>query len=364
MAWFHCGRCASLFRAEAGNQDDRRCSSCGGDPVLGVEAEAASGTAVKTARDPMLRVKMAAVEKPAVFKREARHQKKSRFVIKLLVVWALLMGVLALCSKFFWSDEPQQVERGVGSHVSVSDSDALLLEKEYPKCVQAMSGFVSAGAPEQKNQFVLTPLDTAGRMARFYQANPINSIDPMSVRGVSNGVITLENGVRVIETRWTVSDGRTIDAVFAEEKGEWRLDWEDYVRYGDEPWALFLTGTDDAEGDFRLFAREREAGGNGSGRNLRIHLHAPVFGKPGEAGEASHEFVVDQLSPEGQMLLAAFKKRAAGGRIYESKLETLDPGNMIRVRAKISRKNGINGRDFKITKLEACHWLSTSDAKR
>jgi hypothetical protein len=357
MAWFHCGRCASLFRAQAGDIEDRRCSSCGENPVLAPDIQPVPAAGMKTARDPMLRVKMAEVEKPTIFKREIRQHKGRHFTLKLVVVWALLMAVLAICSKLFWSKESQEA-RTESSQLSVADRNSLILEKEYPKCVQVMSGFISAGTPEAKNQFVLNPLDTVRKMARFYHLNPIESIDPMSVRGVSNGLITLGNGTRLIETRWMVSDGRIIDAVFAQQDGEWRLDWEDFVRFSDEPWALFLAGTEDGEGEFRLLARERDGGERGSVGNLRIHLHAPVFGKPGEAGEASQEFVIDQLSPEGQMLAAAFKERAAGSRIHASKLETLDPGNMIRVRVKVSRKNGVDGRDFKITRLEACDWLA------
>lgn len=362
MAWFHCGRCASLFRAQAGEGVDRRCSSCGEDPVLGTEAEVPSGAAVKEARDPMLRVKMAEVEKPKVFKREVRHQKGKYFVLKLFMVWALLMGALALCAKLFWSNDPKISQR-TETKQNGPDRDAMLIEKEYPKCVRAMSGFIAAGTPEEKNQFVLTPVDTARRMSRFYQANPMNSIDPMSIRGVANGVITLKNDVRLIETRWTVSDGRTIDAVFAQEQGEWRLDWEEYVRYADEPWALFLAGSGDADGEFRLLAREREQGERSSVGDLRIRLHAPVFGHPGEAGAVSHEFAVDQLSSDGRLLIEAFKKRAEGGRIYGSSLETKDPDGMIRVRVKVSRKEGPSGREFRLTSVEACHWLSVDDSE-
>src|SRR5690606_11647050 len=34
MAWFHCGRCGSLFRARKGDRGDRECTECGRDPSL------------------------------------------------------------------------------------------------------------------------------------------------------------------------------------------------------------------------------------------------------------------------------------------------------------------------------------------
>lgn len=363
-AWFHCGRCAALFQSEAGESEGRRCAACGEDPSLGFEAEASAVAAKAQPRDPMLRMKMAEVEKPKFFKREVRRQKGRYFAMKLVLVWAAAMAVLAVSAKLIWKDDP----RATGSHLSrnsdkgvLADRDFALLDKEYRKCLMTMSGFVSAGTPEEKNQFVRTPVETAGRMARYYAENPIHRINPADVRGTGSGVIHLNDGTRLIETRWTIADGRSVDAVFFQERGEWKLDWEEYVRYSEQPWALFVSGSGEGEGEFRLLARERSNGERRAIGNLKVFLHEPRFGNPGESGDPSPEFVVDPLSSDGRMLVEAFKKRSEGGRIYGSTLENRDPEGMIRVRARVRRMERPEGREFRIVEIKACHWLSIDD---
>lgn len=364
MAWFHCGHCGSLFRSEGGEADDRRCASCGNDPSLGLESVAAPASAGSGGRDPMLRVRMAEVEKPAYFKREVLRQKGTSPVVKIIIAWVVLMVLLAVGARLLWSGEHEvgsTTGSGAGQYERLADRDEAFLDDVYGKCLQAMSGFISSGTPEEKNQFVRNPVDTAGTMARYYQTHLVHHIDPSTVRGTGRGVIHLDDGRKLVETRWSVADGRMIDGTFFEERGEWKLDWEEYVRFGDRPWALFLTGSGDETGEFRLFARERRSGERSALGDLRIIFHEPKFGYPKEAGDASPEFVVDPLSDGGRMLGEAFAKRAKGGRVYGSTLPVLDPEEMIRVRVKVRRRETPDGREFKIEEVKACHWLSIDD---
>ena len=317
-----------------------------------------------SARDPMLRVKMAEVEKPKFHKREIKRYKGRYFVLKLVVVWALLMAVLAVAGHFYWRDKPRESRHELAEKAAkgtLADEDVALLSRAYQKCVINLSGFLAAGTPEERNQFVRTPIDTAGRMARFYQHSPLQNLDVTSVAGDGGSVIRLKDGRRLIQTRWKVKDGREFDAVFFDENGAWRLDWEEFVRYGEHPWILFLGEAGEAEGEFRLFARERLAEQRSDVSQLRIAFHASRFGRPGEFGEASPEFLVDQDSPAGRMLKEAFKARKDGGRIYGSSLPNHDPEGMIRVRVKIRKSEGSLGREFKLEEVKACHWLSIDD---
>ena len=68
--------------------------------------QAAAAPVRSSARDPMLRVKMAEVEKPKFHKREIKRYKGRYFVLKLVVVWALLMAVLAVAGHFYWRISP------------------------------------------------------------------------------------------------------------------------------------------------------------------------------------------------------------------------------------------------------------------
>ena len=364
-AWFHCGHCGSLFRSVADDVDDRRCTSCGKEPWLGMEAEPAAAANALGGRDPMLRVKMAEVEKPAFYKREVRRQKANFFVFKLIIGWAVAMALVAVGIKMF-SRETRAEEKSQIAEKAVSgtlaDADVELLHKSYPKILPAFSGYLSAGTPEAKNQFVRNPVDTAGKMARYYQLNPLGYIDPKTVKGTKVGVIHLP-GRKAIETRWESTDGRKIDAVFFEEAGEWKLDWEEYVRYSEHPWNLFLAGDGPAEAEFRLFARERLAEQRSEVSKLNIVLHAPRFGYPSDAEGASPEFLIDQDSPQGKALKAAFAARKSGDAIYSAlKMENRDPEDMIRVRVKVRRYDGTLGRELIIEEVKACHWLAIPES--
>ncbi|WAC19400.1 hypothetical protein OVA24_19410 [Luteolibacter sp. SL250] len=365
-AWFHCGRCASLFRTAAGPHLARRCTVCGEDPAIGLDPDAAAGSpkAGGGGKDPMLRLKMAEVEKPKFHKREVRRQKGRYFAMKLVLVWMLLMVALAVGGHFLWREQPREeptemVEKAARN--SLADEDFAYVNRAYGKCVANLSGFLAAGTPEVRNQFVRTPLDTARRMARFYQSNPFGTFDVKSIKGTGSGVIHLKDGRKLVETRWAAADGRSFDAVFFDEQGDWRLDWEEFVRFSEHPWLLFLSEPGDGVGEFRLFARERLSDQRNEVGDLRIALHAPRFGHPGEAGEASTEFTVDQQSESGKLLLEAFRIRKDGGRVYGSTLPNQDPEGMIRVRVKIRRADGTLGRSFTIEEVKACHWLSIDD---
>lgn len=365
-AWFHCGHCASLFRAIGGEAEDRRCTVCGEDPSIGLDAGSpvAAAPVKSNARDPMLRVRMAEVETPKFQKREVRHYKGQYFALKLVAAWALAMAVLAVIGHFYWRDKPRESKNELIEKAAVGtlgDEDLALLGRAYQKCVVNLSGFLSAGTPEERNQFVRTPIDTAGRMARFYQNNPLINLDLPTIKGTGGGVIRLKDGRRLIETRWEVNDGREFDAVFFDENGAWRLDWEEFVRYGEHPWMLFLGAGGDEEGEFRLFARERLAGQRSDISQLRIVLLAPRFGYPAETGSASPEFLIDQDSEAGRLLKAAFDARKDGGRIYGSSMANHDPEGMIRVRVRVRRSDGTLGRQFTIEEVKACHWLSIED---
>ena len=360
-AWFHCGRCGTLFKSPAGG-GDRRCTACGEDPSLGLETDQ-TPAAVKSGRDPMLRVKVAEIQKPSGRQqiREVRPEKPSYFVLKLVVGWACVMGLLAVASKFVWKEKVREDGPNYAETLtkdSSADEDVALLGRGFRECAATMGGFVSATSQEEKNQFVKDPVRTASLMARFYQLNPLSNIDPQTMRNADSGVIHVAEDVSAIETRWKTTDGREVDAVFFEEGGEWRLDWQDYVRYGDEPLSFFLGGAGEAEGEFRVFARERFAEQRSGNSSLRIVLHAPVFGRPNDAGEGSPEFIIDQDSDSGRLIKAALLERKAGRRILGSRIPSHDPDGMIRLRVKLRRIEGVAGKEFKIDKVIACHWLS------
>lgn len=310
----------------------------------------------------MMQVKMAEIDKAHAHRRGA-HRKRRRPLLKLVILWSVLMIALLFVGQKLWRGETPQrkIKSGAETNTAMMDEDAAFSSKVYPKCAKVFADYLRAESPEARNQFVHAPLDTIRMMARFYQMNPLGRYEVSKTQGAGVGVIHLNDGRRLLDTRWKMGDGSAVDAVFIDEKGEWKLDWGYFVRYSDETWLLFLADSGDGEGEFRLYARERHGESGAEGGPLRIALHAPKFGEPKEVGPSSKEFLVDQDSEAGRRLNAAFKLRKEGKRIYASKLPDQDPEGMIRVRVKIRRESKNGEKTFTIETVKACHWLSVDD---
>lgn len=317
-----------------------------------------------------------AEDEPSARKRSGRKQHRSLMIAKVLIGWIVLMTLVVLATRRFAGQEDSQT-RGQGmvsQPGAYAEEDTALLEKAIPDCGKHLAGFLAAGTPEQRNQFVHQPITTAGKMARFYAMNPIITVDGSSLKLKSEKVIKLISG-NAISTVWSVADGKTLDAVFLQEDGEWRLDWDQFVRFSDYPWPLFISGSGGDSGEFRVLARQRASTLNGDAGPLSLTLYSPRFGFPGEPGPGSPEIEVSRSSEDGRLLAAAFQSAKKGAKPFDGHMTDEDPESMIRVRVKIRRTRNEHGNfHFEVEKVIACHWitsdepgvtpLSTEDANR
>ena len=362
LFWFHCGRCGSLFQSQPGDLENRLCAKCGSAPGTGLlEAPAEV--------DPPRPV-AASIPEPRPEHREHRgkrsgkHRKNRHLMPKLVAGWTLVLALIIFGARLLWHDDaPLETPAAADKSAQAADDaeDLVFLKENAAKFIDTFSRFISATLPEERNQFVLSPVTTASRMARFYALNAPVNIDP-PVKLEESAVLKLPAG-KAVETLFKTQDGRTIDAVFRkDENGEWRLDWDHFVRYSDYPWSQFLAGGGDPEGEFRLLARERKIEERkDKDTTISLFLYAPVFGQPLETGFQSSEFLVQRDSPEGKLLEAAFKMEEAGKPVFGSKLRDLQPEGMIRVRVKVRRTDADADRDFEITSITACHWYSVDE---
>lgn len=281
-------------------------------------------------------------------------------MVKLVTAWVLVLLAIIFGAKWLWPEDavnPQSaVQKTVGKQ-EVPPEDLLLLNDAIPACSQTFSAFLTSGTPEERNQYLLNPMDTAARMSRFYTLNPLVNIDPAKLSLIANAVLHLPND-RAIETQWKSSDGRLFDAVFVKQKGEWLLDWDYYIRYSDYPWALFLAGSGGETGEFRLLARERLADERKNADSISIVLYAPRFGDSNSTGFASPEFLIPRESKNGRLLEAAFKLEKSGKRSFGVSLPGLDPEGHIRVRVKVRRSGELTEHRYELEDVVACHWYS------
>lgn len=364
MAWYHCGRCGTLFKSPAGDPNDRRCSHCGQDPSLGLPAVSTRpGTHPATQHPIVLPTRTGASK--ARKKSDSRHPKRNSLIAKILLGWLLTTALIALLIRWLWP-EVTGSNASEAARFSVQgtagDEAVVMIQKALVPCGAVLGGFLNAGTPEERNQFVLNPVTTAGRMARFYDLNPLTRINPKNVNNTVNTMLNLPDG-QALESRWITTDGRSFDCVFVKQNGEWRLDWEHFSRYCEYPWSLFLSGSGAQEVEFRLLVRERLAKEHSESSYMSLAFYAPRFGSPGQVGVASPEFVIKRDSDDGRLLAAAFKIREKGETLYGSKLPAMDPDGMIRVRVKMRRLQSDPDATpkFELAKVITCHWLATDD---
>ncbi len=351
LSWFHCGRCGALFQAEPGLNDDRVCAVCGADPCLPTLDPVTPAAAGVPAQRPAARTKRGT--------RKAGHR---HLMLKLILGWTLVLALIVIGARKLWH-KPEATDPTptlAGESIVLNEEEAALVQTAGQDCSRVFEGFLAAGTPEQRNQFVLSPVETVSRMARFYSMNPMPSISADTLNMGGSGLLRLPDG-NAYEARWESQDGRIYDTVFRRENDEWRLDWDHFARYSDYPWALFIAGSGPDEGEFRLLARERLAEEREAEPAISLVFYAPRFGSPREAGFQSPEFLIPRDSPAGRLLGAAFKLSRDGGRVFEGKLDDINPDGMIRVRVKVRRFEEDMQRKFEIIEVLACHWLSVDD---
>ncbi|WP_367870146.1 hypothetical protein [Luteolibacter sp. Populi] len=354
-AWFHCRHCGALFKAaDADKRGD--CPACGHDPVTGGEGAPDDGSpeAVRVRRK---------VRRPGASRQhqhQSRHRsregkKKARMLMFLVAGWVILVGIGAVLLKRKWPDVPpapsaDYVEKDVG----LSKDDQQFLEDHSEACADCMSGFLSTSDVAARSRHVLRAEQTVARMARYYSQNPEVPAGTQ-LELVMRNLIHTPAGPAV-EMMWKKGEGDFLESVFFQENGEWKLDWEAYVRAGSESWGLFLIGTEAGEGEFRVLARERLGAEGQSGASIGLVLSFPRPGHPGEVVSSSPEIRVTRATALGRAIEEAFAARAENRGAFGSKMSTFDPAGMVRLRVRVKR-SGEEERSFEIEELLAPHWL-------
>ena len=352
ISWFHCGRCGSLFRSPTGVSYQRLCTVCGRSPMP------EDGT--------LQRIDKATHQRgsapPSGSDRKKKKKPKYRYlngwvifsVVSTLAV--LLVLLMALRMQNFQNEQSfSSVKKEAVS--TVAAEDAAFLNQFVPLCHQTLSGFLSAVTPEERSQFVKSPVSQIGRLANFYRLNATPSIDPEALKIDQTAVLRLPDGP-AIETSWKTTDGQRLNTVFVQEDDEWRLDWNHYARYCDYPWPMFLAGGGQSEGEFRLLARERLAEERKGADTISLVFSAPQLGKLSETSLKSPEFIVSRDSKSGRLLTAAFQCAKLGKLAFDVDLKTIYPEGLIPVRVKLRRIEDADGRRFELIDLVACHWYS------
>lgn len=352
LAWFHCGRCGSLFRALPGDSPLRTCTECGRPPswfgdIVSAPRQVLQAPAVAARLSPDTAPVVAPVRpKPKV--------RKTSAVVKVIVAWILLCGGLLFMFRNHKDEAPQASVPMDRPAAGPSAEDAALLNSAISQCLPLFAGFLQSHTPEERNQYVMDPIRMAGRMAKFYNFNPLASFNLDSAACDNRELLRIGDKLAV-STLWKAEGGKEIEAVFFKQDGEWRLDWEHFVRYGDASLQMFVAGEGEETAEFRLLARERLAADRKDEKEMSLVFYSPRFGKPAETGGVSPEFLVPRDSEDGKLLAAAFRLEHKGGWPFGATIPSGDPEDMIRVRVRIRRDAD---KKFHLEKVLACHWLA------
>lgn len=361
--WYHCGRCGSLFGAEFGEDEKRVCADCGNSPKTGMWPIEEKNEAERKG-DRMAFSKQPEAIEVVDGRHAVRKKRKGNLMLKIVISWTFIM-LLAVWLRHHYGKTGSEQEAldkiALGmTKGTLADENVALLNGALPDCHRALGGFLTAGTPESRNQFVVDPIQTAGKMAAFYSFNQLPKVDVKSLRRTGQEVIQV-GGSRMILTRWQEPDGVEFDAVFRKDSGTWRLDWKHFSRYSEYPWTLFLAGDGPNEAEFRLLARQRltDLDSERIGSRLVFTMFAPVFGKPNETGMESPDFIVDRRSDEGLLLGAALADREAGRRIFGQTLPLPEADSDIRIHVRVKRSELGGIRTFTLEKVIACHWIDS-----
>ncbi len=371
--WYHCGKCGEVFKST----QDSICPACEKSPlpskkkinvnvVQGAVNEPRKEFTPNLTRDAAGAGQLVRIdthkETPGVFSSRTssdRRRKKSNPLVKFVVGWFIVVGLLAGLIKWQTSSGPTHSVAKPATDENKEnkkwDSENIdLFKQAYPSMLQTATSLFQETAPESLAQLcrqrprLSSIILNDGAKASFFK--------PESIEMVEQNVIR-PGELALIETIWTDTRGRKMEMVFAKEEERWVIDWESYARSSSMPWSVFQGADGEGEGVFRMLVRERLAEQNFSDLQMSIVFYEPSLLRGAPLSLATPEFLVDRKSRNGRLISMALMARKQNQPLMGSIFPQADPPNTARVCVKIRRSIKGEEKVFTLIEVLACHWM-------
>ena len=272
--YYYCRSCHSIYYSAVGGSSRLNCTKCKDTAAEG--GIAASGARYKTAPK---KVRKRSKEPSAYTGRSRSKKSKPRNPTFSLAVIAfiILLGCGAL---FFFKGGDQNVSANI-TEEDTSDSELAIdaynkkkLKEALPECLEALKSFVSAKETVDKTLHVYQGSRLAYKMEKYYAANP-TLIGSITVEAVKSSIYNEINDHSLVDIVFTDDSGDLKEIAFIKEDGEWKLDWESYVRYSSMSWFRFVNTEEAIEGEFRLYIKKFNFGSEFEEEYLTFQLYPP-----------------------------------------------------------------------------------------
>ena len=350
--WFHCGRCGAIFRGKRGD----RCGECGGDPVIH-SAEIAFLEAEKAGPSTMPTPSRDAGRDGARVKPRRPGEKRRIGLLTFSLIWVAVLGVIVGGATVYRNFTRMMSEE---KPIEAQIEWAPFLDDAHQKCPRLLVAFLRDGIPELRVRHVLGGTATLGKIVNSEAKFPLYSAEE------SPEMIYFKPFMSplgpAIESAWKDPDGRRFEIVFyRNEEKEWKIDWEQAVRYSAQSWPLFLSGAGAQEADFRLYVRQRAEFGGGEGSVSNLLFLEPRMFDPQAMGLRSPAVSVDPRSEMGRRLEHAFDMRGRDIGVLGTSLFKDDQQGAVRVHVRLRRSDEPDSDgdyDFTLEELHSCHWMS------
>lgn len=294
-----------------------------------------------------------------VGRQKVRHRKKKEKkenYKSLLIFLAGWCGVTLTVFGFYKLKNEKPIEEVDPTTVEDVSSDEIkreILKKHLKVVLVNFKNFLNYSKDDGREQFIDRSAELAHPFARHYNFETFPTFTQESKLGLkASNVIILDEENYGVEVVLGDESGNNLGGVYLWDGEGWKLDWEGFAPYSDEPWFTFRSNLGKKRGVFRLLVRKRLTS------DEENHIYLSCYRPPKFA--ESPEVFVNTASPEIKLLTRSYLGRdflkmwtsfTDGGVPYDSILgKAMDPDGYMRLTVDLAWEKNEKGEEEMVLK--------------